>query len=396
MLKSCKTVQGGIIFMKRILIIGSIDKARELILEMNEQLKFEVIKVLSVEEVNLDMEHWLQQDIDIIFILSENENVFLRINTYKKPNTIIITKKMILDFEKQASYFKKINKEQYYLNEILFSTIPIGIISVKLNGSIQFLNDEAEKIFSESKIALGLNIEDVLPELKLTQLFTNQLKPEPIKQKIQNGQELITILFPMRNQENQLIGAIAICKEFKEVVSFVESNIDIENLSKVFEGIVGTSYDGYVVTDTNGICHYVNKTYLEWTKMEEENVLKQAVQWNQESYKKVLKSRRSIINRQIDIGPLEKRVDMNIRPLIMNGKLKGSIGIYSQIANFEHTEKALKDSQHIIRKLERNETFDDIVSVSEEMKLVVEQAKIASKVMIPVFIRGEVGTEKKF
>src|SRR5699024_8243577 len=95
------------------------------------------------------------------------------------------------------------------------------------------------------------------------------------------------------------------------------------------------------------------------------------------------------------VGPHKKEVLVNVAPIIVAGKLKGSVAVIHDISDFKQLTNELKKAKQIIRNLEATYTFDDIIGDSTEMTIAIEQAKIGAKTPATVLLRGNSGTGKE-
>lgn len=95
------------------------------------------------------------------------------------------------------------------------------------------------------------------------------------------------------------------------------------------------------------------------------------------------------------VGPKKKEVAVNVAPIIVDGQLKGSVGIIHDMSEIRELTTELQRAKERIRTLEAKYNFDDIVGRSEEMLIAIEQARIAAKTPATVLLRGESGTGKE-
>jgi transcriptional regulator with PAS, ATPase and Fis domain len=95
------------------------------------------------------------------------------------------------------------------------------------------------------------------------------------------------------------------------------------------------------------------------------------------------------------VGPSKKEVIVNVAPIIVKGKLKGSVGVIHDMSEITSLSKELHRARQIIRTLEAKYTFEDIIGKSEEMNFAIEQAKLGAKTPATVLLRGESGTGKE-
>lgn len=95
------------------------------------------------------------------------------------------------------------------------------------------------------------------------------------------------------------------------------------------------------------------------------------------------------------VGPAKKEVIVNVAPVIVDGKLKGSVGVIHDVSEISDLTNELKRARQIIRNLEAKYTFDDIIATSPEMNVALEQAKVGARTPATVLLRGESGTGKE-
>lgn len=95
------------------------------------------------------------------------------------------------------------------------------------------------------------------------------------------------------------------------------------------------------------------------------------------------------------VGPSKREVIVNVAPIIVKGKLKGSVGVIHDMSEMKSLNRELNRARQLIRKLEAKYTFEDIIGQSDEMMLAIEQAKLGAKTPATVLLRGESGTGKE-
>ena len=86
---------------------------------------------------------------------------------------------------------------------------------------------------------------------------------------------------------------------------------------------------------------------------------------------------------------------VNGAPVIVNGKLKGSIAVIRDVSEIQALSRELHKARQIIRTLEAKYTFEDIIGISTEMTTAIGQAKLAAKTPATILLRGESGTGKE-
>jgi len=75
------------------------------------------------------------------------------------------------------------------------------------------------------------------------------------------------------------------------------------------------------------------------------------------------------------LGPKRKDVVVNVAPVMVDGELKGSVGVIHDVSEFKRLSEELEKARRIIRTLEAKYSFADIIGYSDPMKVAIEQAK---------------------
>ncbi|MCK9906388.1 sigma 54-interacting transcriptional regulator, partial [Frankia sp. Cpl3] len=109
----------------------------------------------------------------------------------------------------------------------------------------------------------------------------------------------------------------------------------------------------------------------------------------------VLLTKKPVRGVPMKLGPKRKDVVVNVAPVMVDGELKGSVGVIHDISEFKTLSEELEKARRIIRTLEAKYTFADIIGESEPMKAAMEQAQKAALTPATVLLRGESGTGKE-
>ena len=91
---------------------------------------------------------------------------------------------------------------------------------------------------------------------------------------------------------------------------------------------------------------------------------------------KVLRTRRAVRGIHMKIGQKKRDVIVNVAPVIVDGILKGSVGVIRDVSEIQKLTNELNRARQIIRTLEAKYSFDDIVGNSDETTAAIEQAKL--------------------
>src|SRR5699024_7742791 len=76
---------------------------------------------------------------------------------------------------------------------------------------------------------------------------------------------------------------------------------------------------------------------------------------------KVLQTRRPVRGVHMKVGPSKKDVIVNVAPIIVDGKIKGSIGVLHDVTEIQALTRELKQVIIIFRIMIWKYIFDDII-----------------------------------
>nr|WGD68833.1 sigma 54-interacting transcriptional regulator [Bacillus subtilis] len=143
----------------------------------------------------------------------------------------------------------------------------------------------------------------------------------------------------------------------------------------------------------------INKAYTKMTGLSEKEVIGKPantdISEGESMHLKVLETRRPVRGVRMKVDPNEKEVIVNVAPVIVDGILKGAVGVIHDVSEIKMLTAELNRARQIIRTLEAKYTFDDIIGKSEQMLVALEQAKLGAKTPATILPRGESGTGKE-
>lgn len=353
--------------------------------------------------IDSDWKNWIPKNIDLIInttgsTLLEHE---LKCATTDRTNVIsvviidiinhLITKQQFLD---DQLVLEKMNKE------LILNTIRDGMIVTNQHGNITFINKRAEEItgFLHKNI-VGKEIKTIIKHSRIPQVLQSRRKELNQTLKLANGKQIVSSRIPIINNNDYLVGAFALFKDVTEVVNLAEENTDLKEIKMMLEAIIQSSDEAISVVDENGRGLLINPAYTRITGLEEEDVIGKPatadISEGESMHLKVLQTRRPVRGVKMKVGPNKKEVVVNVAPVIVDGKLKGSVGVIHDVSEIQSLTKELQRARQIIRNLEAKYTLDDIIGVSPEINLAIEQAKVGARTPAIVLLRGESGTGKE-
>ncbi|MFT4415652.1 sigma 54-interacting transcriptional regulator [Fredinandcohnia humi] len=346
---------------------------------------------------------FLSKDIDIVIEATGDEQVFKEIREKRKKTTVLIpgsvahiTSKLM---EEKEALINEL-KDETYKHDLIFNSTHDGMIVIDINCHVILINNSAARMIGTTKEeVLGKHIYECIPSSKLPDILSTRTVDVNQEFVLNNGRKIITTRIPMVNESGILIGAFAVFKDITEVVDLAEEITNLKEIKTMLEAIIQSSDDAISVVDEDGRGILINRAYTRITGLEKEEVIGKPanadISEGESMHMQVLKTRRPVRGARMKVGPLNKDVIVNVAPVIVDGKLKGSVGVIHDMSEISQLTTELNRARHIIRTLEAKYTFDDIIGSSEEMEFAIEQAKLGAKTPATVLLRGESGTGKE-
>lgn len=167
----------------------------------------------------------------------------------------------------------------------------------------------------------------------------------------------------------------------------------------LLQAIIDSLSDAVSVVDENGIGIMINRAYTRITGLTKEQVLQKPatvdIAEGESVHMRVLRTGESIKGVRMKVGPFRREVIVSCAPLVINGILKGSVGVIHDISELRRVMEELERTRRLVRRLESRYTFDDIIGNSTEIREAIERAKQAAVTPVSVMLRGECGTGKE-
>lgn len=403
--------------MKRVLIVGAGKGGSALIQILSETDRMQIVGVIDTRddakgitlaktyglETDNDWKKWLHNDLDIIIEATGKERVLAEILEAKSRDTVVIPGSVAYVIaelmEEKESLFERL-KLQMTNQELILNNIRDGMIVVNKQGTIQFINQSAERILGVVKQDfLDRPVQDMIENSRLP--FIMQSRTREVNQKLvlENDKKVITTRIPIINADDHLVGAFAVFKDITEVVNLAEENTDLKEIKIMLEAIIQSSDEAISVVDEDGKGMMINPAYTRITGLSRTDIIGKSatvdISEGESMHLKVLQTRQPVRGVRMKVGSTKKDVLVNVAPVIVDGKIKGSVGVLHDVSEIKALTSELRRARQIIRNLEAKYTFADIIGSSPEMKLALEQAKVGAKTPAIVLLRGESGTGKE-
>lgn len=184
--------------------------------------------------------------------------------------------------------------------------------------------------------------------------------------------------------------------ELQRVVSEVTSLREVKTL---LEAVIESTQDAISVVDENGRGILINPAYTRITGLTPEQVIDQPAEVDiaegESMHMQVLRTQQPVRAVHMRLGPKRREVLVDVAPIVVGGKLKGSVGVIHDVSEIRRLTEELQRANRYIRSLQAKYTFDDILGHSTSLLLAVEQARQAAQTPATVLLRGESGTGKE-
>ncbi|MDQ0269380.1 sigma-54 interaction domain-containing protein [Cytobacillus purgationiresistens] len=350
-----------------------------------------------------DWRLFLTEEIDIIIEVTGDESVCKEIRAVLNDRVIFIPGSvaylMAKLLEQKEDLIAKL-RNQTYKFDLIFNSTDDGMIVINQDEDIILFNRSAESMTGVSKkAALGNRVGDVITGSLLPRVL--ETKRIEINQEfvLNSGIKIITTRIPVIGDNQQIIGAVSIFKDITEVVNLAEELTDLKEIKTMLQAIIHSSDEAISVVDEHGRGLLINPAYSRITGLSEGEVIGMPatadISEGESVHMKVLNTRRAVRGVPMRVGPKKKEVIVNVAPVIVDGKLKGSVGVLHDVTDLQNVSRELNRARQIIRNLEAKYTFQDIIGQTEEMTIPIEQAKLGAKTPATVLLRGESGTGKE-
>ena len=340
---------------------------------------------------------------DIIFEVTGNDHVYQEIAREKEEETILVQGRVafiLANLIQEKEELMKKSQEEAYLRELVFNISDNGMIVINKDEQVVFFNQEAENLTGiKAENAVGYSIQAVMPASSLPRIIRTAMTESNQRARLDNGRDILTTRMPIKNEQGEILGAFAIFKGITEMTRLAEEITNLKHIQKMLEAIIHSSDDAISVVDEKGAGLLINPAYSRITGLEESDVIGKPatadIVEGESMHMQVLKTQKPVRGARMKVGPAKRDVIVNVAPIMVNGELKGSVGVIHDLSEIQNLTKELQRARQMIRKIEAKYTFDDIIGESKEMSLCLEQARLYARTSATVLLRGESGTGKE-
>ncbi|UAL50963.1 sigma 54-interacting transcriptional regulator [Metabacillus dongyingensis] len=403
--------------MQKVLLVGAGQGGTTLLKMLMEIKAMEIIAVVDIEPDAPGMQlakklgiltssEWkplLSNKINIVIEATGSNEVFEDLLKCRSRNTVIIpgtVAHIISNLINQKENLITALKDITHKHETIFDSTNDGMIVIDDKERVILFNKTAERMTGLKKgDVIGRLIEKMIPSSKLPRILKTKEVEMNQEQVLENGLKIITTRIPIFDDTGALLGALSLFKDITDIVNLAEEMTNLKEIQTLLQAIIQSSDEAISVVDEEGRGILINPAYSRMTGLTEEQVLGKPatadISEGESMHMKVLETRRPVRGVRMKVGPGKKDVIVNVAPIIVDGILKGSVGIIHDMSEIQTLTTELNRARQIIRTLEAKYAFEDIIGASEEIKLAIEQAKLGAKTPATVLLRGESGTGKE-
>ncbi|PLR86019.1 sigma-54-dependent Fis family transcriptional regulator [Bacillus canaveralius] len=350
-----------------------------------------------------DWKPHIADNIDVIIEVTGNDQVFTALRDARGKHAVLIPGSvafLLASLLEEKEELVETFRNETYKHDLIFNSTEDGMVVIDTDENVILFNKSAEKITGVSReFALGRHIHEVIAASELPGVLHTRRIEANRKLLLKNGAKIIATRIPIIDEKEQLIGAFSVFQDITEVVNLAEEITNLKEIQTMLEAIIHSSDDAISVVDEAGRGILINPAYTRITGLTEDEVIGQPatadISEGESIHMKVLQTRRAIRGAAMRVGPNRKEVVVNVAPIIVNGKLKGSVGVIHDVSEILSLNRELNRARQIIRTLEAKYSFEDIIGKSDEMQLALDQAKLGAKTPATVLLRGESGTGKE-
>lgn len=283
--------------------------------------------------------------------------------------------------------------------QLILNSTHDAMIAVDLDGVITLFNTAAERLTGiKVEDAIDKYVGDVVTDTRLPFILETG-KSELNQQQNLGNIKIITNRMPVKDDKGNMIGAIAVFRDITDVIELAEEITNLKEMKSMLEAIFNATQDAISVVDQDGNGVMINPAYTRITGLSEKDVIGKPatvdIAEGESIHFKVIHTMQPVKGALLKVGPGHREVLVNAAPIIVDGELRGSVGVLHDLTEISKLSHQLKQAKEIIRKLEAKYTFEDIVGEDPLMIAAIEKARNAAATPVTVLLRGESGTGKE-
>lgn len=283
--------------------------------------------------------------------------------------------------------------------ELILNSTHDAIVVIGTDCRITTFNRAAAALVGvKQEDAIGKDVRDVVEDTRLPMILESGVAELDRQQNI-GKIKIVTSRVPLRNDKGEIVGAMAMFRDITEMKTLAAELLNLKEMQSMLAAIFNATQDAISVVDNKGLGVMVNPAYTRITGLSDKDVVGKPatadISEGDSIHMKVISSGKPVKGALMRVGPMHKEVLVNAAPIIVDGELKGSVGVLHDLTEISRLSAELRQVKEIIRKLEAKYTFEDIVGHDPQLFLAIEKAKRAAETPVTVLLRGESGTGKE-
>lgn len=295
--------------------------------------------------------------------------------------------------------FREAEQMATKLNTV-YQAMPNGIIVVDRNNRIQQINPSGEKILGLEQEGLqGHLFSSVFPGLNLSGV----LKQSQHLIGVQTQMNQVSVLCNI-SPVSKGAGAVIV---FQALTDFEQVALELEATKRLYETlftVTNIAYEAIFVVDDQGRITLVNEAACHFFCKKEKELLQQPID-------QVITNNRLLRTLKTGIAEINEIQVIHGRPYIVSclpivreGKIIGAVGkiIFQKLEEVKELAQRFAQMDHELNfykeKVGPNRlpiTFNEIVTVNQDMRRLKQEAEIAARGNSTVMLTGESGTGKE-
>ncbi len=281
-----------------------------------------------------------------------------------------------------------------------------ALILVDESGCINYINRSAGQLFLiDLEQVQGQELDKILPGLEINRVLKSSQVEIGAKYTFNEGTTIVNKTPLIDN--GRVIGAIAIFQDITELESVAAELGIVKSLNQTLQTVLDIGYDALVVVNEASKIIFVNRTFLDFMRMEEKAVMDRPIG-------EVLENSRLHIVVKTGIPELNdiqfidsKPYVVSRLPVVRDQSVIGAVGKISfrrvdelreLAARLENMNNRLAHFQEELKKARYREQpfqFEDIVTLNPIMLSLIREAHQAAQGLSTVLVSGESGVGKE-
>jgi len=182
-------------------------------------------------------------------------------------------------------------------------------------------------------------------------------------------------------------------------LEMVQNYATLKETRAMLSEIIGSTHDAISVVDAEGKGLIINRAYTRLTGLTEDDIIGKPasvdIAEGESTHLKVLRDRKPLSDMRMKVGPRKKDVVTSAAPIIVDGQLRGSVGVIHDVSEIIKLTEELNKVKRLMRQLNARYTFADLITGSRIMQEAMQKAEEASATPATVLLVGESGTGKE-